>query len=80
MKNILLVACGLMASSAAYASCDSHKLNATQLSECITVEGAGENYDHWKAEYAKIGTGKSREEDKTADGSGQNVPPKIKTN
>lgn len=80
MKNILLVACGLLASSAAYASCDSSKLNAAQLSECITIEGAGENYDHWKAENEKIGTGQSREEDHTANRSGQDVPPKIKTN
>lgn len=63
MKNIFVLAFGLLATSMAYANCDVKKLDATHVVECITIEGAGENYDHWKQEYAKIGSGLSREED-----------------
>lgn len=77
MKNILFVTFGVLTSSTAFATCDTNKLDATQLVECITIEGAGENYDHWKREYAKIGTGQSREEIKTASDSHQKVWPKI---
>lgn len=64
MKYIFAVTIGLLSSPVVFAQCDTNKLNADQLVECITVEGAGENYDHWKSEYAKIGTGQSREEKK----------------
>lgn len=59
MKKILYSILVLTASTAAFANCDTQKLDAQQIAECITIEGAGENYDQWKAEYAKIGTGKS---------------------
>lgn len=62
MKNVIVLAFGLLATSMAYANCNGEKLDATKMVECITIEGAGENYDQWKQEYAKIGSGQSREE------------------
>lgn len=80
MKKILYSILGLTASTAAFANCDVQKLDAQQIAECITIEGAGENYDHWKAEYAKIGTGKSvNEVQKTSDWTPPQNPP-VKSN
>jgi hypothetical protein len=62
MKYIFSVTIGLLASPVVVANCDNIKLDAEHLIECITIEGSGENYHHWKSEHAKIGTGQSREE------------------
>lgn len=77
MKNLIVFVFGLLASTMAYAGCDGKKLDATRMVECITIEGAGENYDHWKQEYAKIGSGQSREEDRLLTVSANAAPPKL---
>ena len=79
MKNVLAVTIGLLSSSVVFADCDSNKLDAEHLTECI-IEGAGENYDHWKAEYAKIGSGQSREEIKQTKASPPEQSPSATSN
>jgi len=80
MKNILAVTIGLLSSSVVFADCDTNKLDAEHLTECIIIEGAGENYDHWKAEYAKIGSGQSREEIKETKASPREQSPSVTSN
>lgn len=65
MKYLMLLIPGIFTSQLVLAECDSNKLNDDELVECITVEGAGEDYENWKREYNKIGTGRSREEEST---------------
>ena len=46
----LLVLCGLALSNLAFADCPSN-LKAEKIAECITIEGAGENYQDWSKKF-----------------------------
>jgi len=44
--NYIIVLCGLALSNTAVANCPSN-LKAEKMVECITIEGAGGNYQDW---------------------------------
>lgn len=50
--------------STAQASCPI-SMEADKIIECISIENDGEDYHHWQKEYALIGSGLSREDDKS---------------
>jgi len=48
--KLLIGVCALSISGVVYAECP-NSLSTEKLMECVTIEGAGENYQDWLAEY-----------------------------
>ncbi len=51
--KLLIGVCAISISGVVYAECP-NSLSTEKLVECVTIEGAGENYQDWLAEFNKV--------------------------